>query len=273
MILDQFSVAAGSVPGFRHWKAYRNNQDGISVSTSEHSIAAFVCDGCSQGLHSEVGANLMARFFSRRAISLLDENRVLKRWNLADPDDRQSFHEQLRQDALSYMRRVIAGIDDNPTESIRDFFLFTVVGAVVTTEMAFVFTLGDGIYQVNGDYTDIDEDNLPTYIGYALLDADTLKDFDRRLTFEERQALPSCGLENLKIGSDGIEVLNRRADEVLKDETPQCGIDQFNAPRYTNARTAVQKRLTVIGLLNKRGTDDMSLVTIQRRETQREVPT
>ena len=265
MIADQFTIAAGSVAGYRHWKAYRNNQDGISVRTNDNTIAAFVWDGCSQGSHSEVGANLMARFFSNRAISLLKENRLLSRWDLTDAISRQSFLEQLRQDALSYMRRMVVDIDDDPMTTVRDFFLFTVIGTVVTPEMSIVFTLGDGVYQVNGEYTEIDENNMPSYIGYALLDPSNLKDFDRDLTFVQRHALPTWLLNNIKIGSDGIEVLNRRADEPFKNEQLQGGIDQFDTPRYATIRTALQKRLTVISLLNKRGADDMSLVTIQRR--------
>ncbi len=53
-----FQIAAGSVTGQRHLAARRNNQDAFAWWSGRDGLVAVVCDGCSGGAHSEVGAKL-----------------------------------------------------------------------------------------------------------------------------------------------------------------------------------------------------------------------
>src|SRR4051794_29186626 len=70
---DGFTVATGSVTGREHRRVQRNNQDGLAVRVEPERIVAAVCDGCSSGTSSEVGARLGAAFIVAQLPRLLDE--------------------------------------------------------------------------------------------------------------------------------------------------------------------------------------------------------
>ena len=56
-----FQVAGGSVTGRAHAVLGRGNQDAFAWVDDDGVLVAVVCDGCSSGRHSEVGAHLGAR--------------------------------------------------------------------------------------------------------------------------------------------------------------------------------------------------------------------
>ncbi len=266
MISQQFSIALGSAPGYRHWKGYRNNQDAAFVAERAEGLAAVVCDGCSAGSHSEVGAQLMCRFLAERALDLLSGNALSPSWDLTLVADRADFLVTLRRAALAFMRQTLGHLGGDTVRNTQDLMLFTVVGAILTDEVSFVFTLGDGIYSVNGHYRAIDEQDRPSYLAYALLDPAWLGGQAPSLQFVERAAVATTALQDLKLGTDGVTALDRRAEEPLADGTLQGGIAQFDDARYARLQTALQKRLIVIGPKSRRAHDDLTLIAIRRKE-------
>ena len=59
-------TAIASVTGARHHRAGRNGQDAAAAWTQDGVAVVVVCDGCSSGASSEVGARLGARLFTQR---------------------------------------------------------------------------------------------------------------------------------------------------------------------------------------------------------------
>ena len=62
---------------------HRNNQDGLAVRVEPRRIVAALCDGCSAGRSSEVGARLAASWVAVHLPRILDENPVAPAEQLA----------------------------------------------------------------------------------------------------------------------------------------------------------------------------------------------
>src|SRR5512139_2841697 len=65
----KFVVA--SVTGARHHRLARNGQDAVASGAAGNVAALVVCDGCSGGASSEVGARLGATLFARALVARL----------------------------------------------------------------------------------------------------------------------------------------------------------------------------------------------------------
>jgi len=265
MTMPDWQIGAGTAPGFHHWRAYRNNQDAVVVNSRENALVATVCDGCSQGACSEVGAQLMARFFSQRAMTMIQANENNRFWFLAEAADRQVFLNTLLCSGEHYLDSLITGLQGDRTSQIQSMFLFTVLALIITPVVSFVFGMGDGVFQINNDYREIDEHNTPLYFGYRLLPSGLL-DLDRdSLVFREHAALPTRQVNTVILASDGALALQQRAGEVLKGGGSVGPLTQFESEaRYTRHKNAINRRLNVLNLINRKSHDDMSVVVVKR---------
>ena len=72
------NTAAASVIGARHQRAGRNGQDAAVVVTGEDVAIAVVCDGCSSGASSEVGARLGAMVFAQKLRARLEAGECVR---------------------------------------------------------------------------------------------------------------------------------------------------------------------------------------------------
>lgn len=77
-IQDLIEVASGTVTGRDHTFGGnlvlgKPNQDAIATAWTEDAFVAVLCDGCSSGEHSEIGAHLIARLLLNEITFLLDE--------------------------------------------------------------------------------------------------------------------------------------------------------------------------------------------------------
>jgi hypothetical protein len=222
-------------------------------------MVAVVCDGCSQGAHSEVGAQLMSRFILHKALQLLRR----RPWDLSRDHERNKYLRLLLKDSNTYLDNVITGLAGDRLQTVQSMFLFTVLGAVITPEISFVFSQGDGVYQINQSYTSIDENNRPNYLGYALLPEVT----SYTPEFTQRALIATEQLDLLILASDGADVLQARAGESLKDGSEVGLLRQFaEQQRYLMQQTAISRRLNVINVLNRKGYDDTSIVVIKREQ-------
>ena len=271
MKLPRFQVGSGSAPGYYHWRGYRNNQDAVFVGASDHGLVALVSDGCSQGAHSEVGAQLMSRFIVHRTLHMLACNQDDRLWDLNDQADRRLFLDTLQRASEHYLNSVICGLGGDRIQTIQSLFLFTILGAVVTPTLSFVFGQGDGVYQINDDYTAIDENNQPHYLGYKMLPKDMLNIEQEKMVFHEHASIATKSLRFLVLGTDGADVLQVRAQEKLKDGTSIGGLQQFaKENRYVEQHTAINRRLNVINVINRKVHDDTSLIVIKREGEENE---
>lgn len=258
-----FHLSSGSIPGRHHHKALRNNQDAHAMMQHSSFTIAVVADGCGSSPMSEVGAQLFTRYLVNAGHELLRENALHPVFDLRDSTGQVIFLEALRQRALGVMHGILAALGSDRDVLIADYFLFTILGAVLTPTMTLVFGLGDGVYQLNDKVVCINQNNTPGYLGYAATNQPVAIS---SLAFEVREVLPTTEVQYLVLGTDGAEIFTHDMTAVLRDGSVQGGLNQFQDERYSKMKLAVEKRLRVIGHLNGRAEDDTTLIVIQRHK-------
>jgi hypothetical protein len=266
-----FEIAGGSVPGRAHVAAGRNNQDAFCwVSTGEGLVAA-VCDGCGSGSHNEVGAQVGARLVAHAAARLLSSGL-----------DIPELLEQVRQEVLARLRllatEMSTGAGPSPASThasfyrtVSDYFLFTVVGLIITADRATTFSIGDGLIVINGDRHRLGPfaNNEPPYIGYALLPRGAGSGSSEHLAFRIHRPVPVDEIRSLLLGTDGAVDLDGMADRAVHGGAEGIGpLSQFwTDDRFFRNSDMVRRRLTIINRGPRGGvmSDDTTLVVVRRR--------
>ena len=158
------NTVAASVTGARHLRDARNGQDAVATWCSSTSAAAVVCDGCSSGTSSEVGARLGAAFFVRSLAARLAGG--------ADVHDLATW-ESIRYEVSAALGALVERMTGERTAAIHDHFLFTIVAAAITPTGGAIWALGDGAYALDGTTHTLGPfpDNAPPYLAYDLLGA------------------------------------------------------------------------------------------------------
>lgn len=161
-----------AVTGARHLRVARNGQDAAAAASGPGWAVAAVCDGCSAGAHSEVGARLGA------AIVVAALARRLAKQPPAPATREPATHEPTAQLWAEVQAEVIASLaalaDRMGSDRVRtvvEHFLFTIVAVAATCEATSVWAIGDGAYSFGGRTRALGPfpDNAPPYLGYALL--------------------------------------------------------------------------------------------------------
>lgn len=230
-----FEVATGSIPGRAHVGAGRNNQDAAAWRLSGSTAVAVVCDGCSTGAFSELGARLGAEFLCELAHRRLLEGRS---------PDAPDFWSSLTEALISELRRVIEQLGGDAARRVEDAFLFTVVGAVATADGAWLFVAGDGSAVVDGSVRTFGPfpDNAPPYLGYRLLGGRTT------LAVEK---IDVC--DSLILATDGAADL---------EDLPSFAHDE----RLFRNRDGLRRRLAVQARSGLSLHDDVTVLVLRRRK-------
>ena len=236
--MNTIKTAAASVIGARHVRAVRNGQDAaasLSVRTAAGTAAVVVvCDGCSSGTRSEVGAQLGANLFARAVAARLRVG--------ASPCD-PAMWADARADVVAQLGALadeLAGDDDDFVEVVRDQFLFTVVAAAVCGDEGAVWAVGDGVYSF-GDYTrelGPFADNAPPYLGYDLLGDARPAHFEVLYPRGERVSLHPAAM-TIVIGTDG-------AGEILG------GVERFAGRRFIDHPDVLRRELSLLAKTQER---------------------
>jgi protein phosphatase 2C-like protein len=242
-----FEIAGGSVPGRAHTLAGRNNQDAFSWAASDDGLVAVVCDGCGSAPHSEVGARIGARLFVQAATRLLGSSFGAR-----------DLLEQVSQDVLAGLRVLARQMSDAGgfVRTVRDHFLFTIVGLLVTARGATTFCLGDGLLVVNGFRTQLGPfpDNQPPYLGYRLLpDLPEIPEhaFVHSLSLNVFATMPVDAVQSVVLGTDGAIELDGQF---------------WNDDRFFRNPDMVRRRLAVLNRGPQPGlSDDTTLVVVRRK--------
>ena len=185
-----FEVAAASVVGIDHYRAGRNSHDGFHWELADDLAIAVVCDGCGSGKHSEVGAKLGASLIGREMAERIRAGSDL------GPDS--ALWEEVPRAAIEQLSLLARGLRQSLHDAVTDYLLFTIVGVVITRAETVFFSLGDGVFAVNGEQIELGPypDNAPPYLAYALVDGNAPRlNIDRRLA--------TSGLRHVVIGTDG----------------------------------------------------------------------
>lgn len=258
MAIRGFEIAGGSITGRDHLGRNevligRNNQDAFLWNLSDHGLVAVVCDGCGSSTHTEVGAKLGARLITTAIAEKLERlspqhpERSLDYWQ-------GQFLERIRLDTLARLRVLaleMAGPQGSLTEIVRDYFLFTVVGLILTESQALVFAIGDGLYCLNGDASVLGPfaDNQPPYLAYGLIADGGSNDLPAgSLRFKVHRLLPTEKLTSILIGTDGTADLKQQSGAPLPGTKDLVGsLAQFwQDDRYFANPDAIRRRLALI---------------------------
>ena len=265
-----FEVAAGSIIGRKHLQTCQNNQDAYYSISNDSATIAIVCDGCSSGQHNEVGAKLGTKLIAEAIARHL-------------PSDATSidatFWEQVTQEVVEQLQQIaemLAGVDSLPI-IVNDYFLFTIVGAIITPLETVIFSVGDGVIALNNELKIIGEKyhNQPPYLGYHLCG------HPEWATIKIQYQLPTEKVESILIGTDGIKDLIEVANELLPGKKEKVGsIAQFwQQDRYFKNPDMIRRRLYLINQnvsfpdwkkqqINKQVgllTDDTTLIVMRKK--------
>lgn len=218
----QYELAMGSIAGREHIRLGRNNQDALSVLSGDRFTIAVVCDGCGSGRHSEVGAKLGARLVVETLSNALQDNAI------ADPQDPQ-FWQQIQQNILTQLQAFIKAMGGDWQQTLNDYFLFTIIGVLITPDNTTIFSLGDGVILLNNCLTKLEFScNAPPYLTYGLKYLREDRECPQELQFQIHQSLTTQELNTLLIGTDGVSDLIDFSDRTLPGKPEKVGdIAQF----------------------------------------------
>ncbi len=218
----QFEIAGGTVAGRDHVRTGKNAHDAYAWSNHQDITDAVVCDGCGSEEHSEVGAKIGAKIVLD---SLLRHFRaapeLFKYANMPNPGLKLVKRSILTR--IQYLAETMAG---NYSKNVSEYFLFTILAAVLDRDsgQAYILGCGDGVFYVDGIPTTIPSpNNAPSYLAYDLV--------------ETNQASPDLGIfwmgaletvQNLLIGTDGLSDLARSFDKPIPGKEEKIGpVSQF----------------------------------------------
>lgn len=258
-IASNWEVVSAAVSGRGHQRARRGSQDAVAVRRGVVAagpfVVAVVCDGCSAGEASEVGAGLGARFVAA------DLARRIQRGAAID-DVAEAAIAALVAELDRCARHWCVDADDDGARAavIASCLLFTVQAAIVGPGRFCAFGVGDGLVRVNGVDVDVAAavDGAPDCPAYRLIDG--LRDH-ARLTVHARG--DAADLRSLTIGSDGALELARSSSTTLATGEAFGGLALFEGDaRFVANPSLAHKRIAALGAAAPE--DDCSVVVIRR---------
>lgn len=294
-----FEIAAASVTGRDHRIASKNNQDAFCCLASDELIVAVVCDGCGSGSHSDLGAKLGVRLVARNIYNRYRNHVKYKNYGLSvgawQENLKGVFENVLIQ--LTSFARDYADIRPRPDSApwwwdcvydwkgcVHDCFLFTIVGFIMTPFDSLIFSIGDGIFALNGRTKVLGPfpNNAPPYIGYNAIKEDILLEADYS-KFAINAFLPTDEVEAILIGTDGVVDFVQTAEKNLPGKEELVGsLSQFwENDLYFRNPDALRRRFAIVnadvtkplweerrlmkypGLLR----DDTTLVVVRRKKS------
>ena len=203
-------ATSAAVIGARHLRVARNGQDAAAVWWAGTAGAIVVCDGCSAGAHSEVGARLASQLVIARLASVRTIDAEM--WS------------ELRAELVAEIGRIVERMPGDRVQALHDHFLFTIVAAAWRGDDVAVWAVGDGAYALGDRITTLGpfDDNQPPYVAYDLLGMAAPAHF----------VVERGGCGSALVATDGIE-----------DVEPFLAMDRFLAnPDALRRQLAVQAR-------------------------------
>jgi hypothetical protein len=278
--MASFEIGYGSVIGRDHTAVSKNCQDAWHCAGSETVLVAVVCDGCGSGKHSEVGAKLGARFLTQEVLKQTANHtsKSLSKLILA-----ADFWQGVREATLQQLQTVASALGGSLAQVVSDYLLFTVVGVVATPLKTVIFSLGDGVYALNGDVKTIGPfpDNMPPYLAYGLVNSSLATSNPDRLHFSIEAVKPTAEVQSVLIATDGLEELLRSTTCKLPGKNDVVGsLSQFwEADHFFSNPDAIRRKLSLMNAESRRPdwenrrmlkepgllSDDTTLVVIRKK--------
>lgn len=266
-------ITGGSITGTDHVKAGQpgsvNNHDAYAWDFLENNgVVSVVCDGCSTGKHSEVGAKIASKIIIKilkDELSSIDNSLGLNGLNW----------QRIKQLILGQLSTIAYSMGGSLSKTVNDYFLFTVIGTIITESEVLVFNCGDGVYILNDEVHEIGpfSDNAPPYFMYNLVGSSLIKSDSVLLDFQHEMLISRSGVESLIIGTDGLMDLVQIEGRLLPSNLSQevKPVSHFLEKKFFKNSDMVNRTLRIInrefvesnkirsGLLR----DDTTLVVIK----------
>jgi hypothetical protein len=247
--MNTIEIAGGSVAGRAHVRLGRGSQDAMAWRAGERAIAV-VCDGCSGGARSEVGAAIGARLWVAALAQRLDAG--------LDLDD-EALWDGARDAVVARLDELAGAMHGPPAEKVSTHFLFTSVIAVWTDRQLAVRAIGDGAFAIDGELCALGpfDDNAPPYVGYAMLGEAPAWSASVRLATAERVLIATDGALAAALGDLGAlaqidrwfanpDALRRHLAVVNREElvwdAERGAIERRGAPLDDDATIVVMRR-------------------------------
>ena len=153
------------------------------------------------------------------------------------------------------------------SETVNDFFLFTLIGVVISGNSVVTFGIGDGHVYVNGKPNKIGPfpNNEPPYLAYNLVET-SLKDADPSLLrFQIHNIEWIDEVNSILLATDGLDDLIRAENKKMPGKEESVGpVSQFwEEDRYFKNPDMVRRRLF---LINR----DLSQINWEARKVSKE---
>jgi serine/threonine protein phosphatase PrpC len=236
-----YSVNQAIHIGHEHIFESKNLQDFCKVSINDTCIKGIICDGCSEGQHSEIGANLLGH--------LILENLIY------DNDEISNYLsfvvEEFIRDLLSSLN--ISDIQ-REVDFIKNNLLCTFIFFIMNEDRIIIGQCGDGIIIVNDEIKVIEQNNKPHYIAYNNVPEEYLSESKTILEGINIISYPTANIERLVIASDGLKPL-------LKNENPSI------ADLYHSQKRQLQRRFNVWQQSKMMFDDDVSCIVVEKTAT------
>jgi hypothetical protein len=275
---EMWEIAGGSVTGRDRLRFGKNNQDAFSWAIAKSgAMVAVVGDGCGSKTHSEVGAKIGVKLVTAAIVRQLERGEDGERWRgeTRGRGDAEKFlnstlntqhstlfinWQQVQQEVLMHLQGLAKAMGGDFFETVQNYFLFTIVGALVTSAGATIFTIGDGVAIANGKSIQLGPfpGNAPPYIAYGLFAPSSRPsghpspngrgDGGEGWQFQIHQQLPIDEVRSILIGTDGVSDLIEVADRNLPGKSELVGeIGQFwEDDRYFKNPDAIRRQLALI---------------------------
>lgn len=187
--------------GNEHVFAKTNSQDFCGFVEHDKKIIGVICDGCSSGKHSEVGASLIGI----QLLKLLDKIDFTGDMNVY----RISIQIQIESFIYHFMNLMFEELVDK-VYFVNDYLLTTFIFCVIDKENTLIGHAGDGIMAIsqNGELNveNVNHNNSPHYIAYNLVPEELLTSTKVKSDFEIKRYSTS-DIDSIIIASDGLEPL------------------------------------------------------------------
>lgn len=242
---EQFNLSRAQIIGRNHLLSGRNSQDAAVSSSFEvdgkRVFYGVICDGCSEGIDSEVGAKLAASFIGRQ-IEILVKSRVPV----------AKIPSILHKRTIVFLRKLLGKISfDSPLsriDYIKNNLLFTIV-AFINAEETIIFALGDGVVLVDEKVIVRDENDTPSYIGYNLI--------DRKFLNPGASVLPQ-NFDTIIIPANGFKRLGIASDSLGQE------LEVVNALWVNEKPLSLQKKVNAWSLVEHKFKDDLSIILLEK---------
>ncbi|MGI9531612.1 protein phosphatase 2C domain-containing protein [Lutimonas sp.] len=200
------------------------NEDFLGIhSLSDDIVVAAVMDGCSSAKDSQFSSALYAKSLHKSARMLPQMKEIVEDFDLETMS--------LEGIATFFMNQLF----DDLKRTKKLFFLetkellSTIVLLVINKSQrsACVKMSGDGIFAINGEITEIDQNNIPNFLGYHL--NKSFEDIDEA----EIQTWHFESVNDVSISTDGIQKLKSSVKKNKKDSDPRVKL-LIEGPNGTN---------------------------------------